>query len=884
MRKLLTKLFGDPNAKAVKRLEAKVNQINELEPAMKKRSDGALAKQTAQWQKAVAEGRSLEDLLPEAFAAVREMARRKLGQRHFDVQLIGGMVLHEAKIAEMRTGEGKTLVATLPVFLNALAGRGVHVVTVNDFLAQRDAGWMAPIYHGLGLSVGVVLSGNRAVIYDPEFINEEHSDERLRHLRPASKKDAYAADITYGTNNEYGFDYLRDNMARGIEELVQRDLAYAIVDEVDSILIDEARTPLIISAPATDSGSLYQDFAKIARQLNPATDFIIDEKAHAVSLNDEGTAKVEKLLGVANLYDSEHVKLIYHLEQALRAEALFKLDKDYVVRDGEVIIVDEFTGRMLPGRRYSEGLHQAIEAKEGVPVLQESNILATISFQNYFRLYDKLAGMTGTAATEAEEFQTVYNLDVVSVPTNQPMIRRDLSDRIYKTQAAKYRAIVTEVAARRKAGQPVLLGTASIEKNEYLSGLLTEAKIPHQILNAKNHEAEAAIVAKAGERGAVTLATNIAGRGTDIVLGEGVTKVGGLHVLGSERHEARRIDNQLRGRSGRQGDPGSSQFYVSLEDDLMRIFGGERLAGIMTTLKVDEDMPIENPLISKAIESAQKRIESHNFDARKQVLQYDDVMNRHRTAIYAKRRQILAATPEKGGLRDDVMAMVRVEVENAIAHHTDTKLEQIERSALRRHLEAWLPLDDAAWKKLDKIHDDKLALALAEQAELAYTGREQAFGAENMRIIERLVYLQILDRLWMEHLETMTHLREGVRWRAIGQRDPLSEYKREAYTLFNNLNASIEREVATTILRLEPAVSQPTEEVETELTQAADQANFDRAESDTGKPPAKITNRPATSGGKVGRNEPCPCGSGLKYKRCGLVNSAEHQARLKGKS
>ncbi len=878
MRGILTKILGDANAKTVKRLAGRVDQINTLEGGLKGKSEAALKKQTAEFKKRLDKNTSLDELLPEAFAAVREMARRKLGQRHFDVQLLGGMVLHLGKIAEMRTGEGKTLVATLPVYLNALAGRGVHVITVNDFLAQRDAGWMAPVYNALGLSVGVIINGNQALIYDPEFVNEEHDDERLRHLKPVAKREAYAADITYGTNNEFGFDYLRDNMAASLEEMVQRPLEFAIVDEVDSILIDEARTPLIISAPAVENKEMYEQFATVAMQLKRETDFVTDEKSQAATLTDEGVVKVEKILGVGNLYDAEHVKLIYHLEQALRAEALFRRDKDYVVKNGEVIIVDEFTGRMLPGRRYSEGLHQAIEAKEGVAVLQESSTLATISFQNYFRLYQKLAGMTGTAQTEAEELRTVYNLEVVSIPTNKPMIRDDMTDRIYKTEAAKFKAIIDDIAERNRAGQPVLIGTVSIEKNEILGDLLKKAKVPHEILNAKNHEREAGILAKAGQKGAVTMATNIAGRGVDIVLGKDIVKLGGLHVLGSERHEARRIDNQLRGRSGRQGDPGSSQFYVSLEDDLMRIFGGERIAGLMNTLRVDDDVPIENRLVSKALESAQKRIESHNFDLRKQVLQYDDVMNRHRESIYGRRRQIL----ENQQLRDEILEMIMAEMKATVAAHIDAKTEEIDRSKLFAILGAWLPLEGNHRRQVEKVRDDELEKELIKLAEHSYQAKEKQFGKEDMRTIERMVYLQTLDRLWMQHLENMQHLREGIRWRAIGQRDPLSEYKREAFGQFNNLNAAIEREVAMTMFKIAPVEVPPTQ-LETELTQAADQATF--AKEDTGgsadeqKPKTVTTAKPVRKTDKVGRNDPCPCGSGLKYKKCGLINAPEHQAK-----
>lgn len=872
MRKIISKLFGDPNVKAVKKLQPLVDAINSFEPELKKKSEPALKKQSSKFKAALEDGKNLDDILPEAFATVREAARRKLGQRHFDVQLMGGIVLHQAKITEMRTGEGKTLVATLPVYLNALAGKGVHIITVNDFLAQRDAGWMAPIYHALGLSVGVIISGRRALIYDPEYINEEHQDERLRHLKPVEKTQSYSADITYGTNNEFGFDYLRDNMASRIEDLAQRPLHYAIIDEVDSLLIDEARTPLIISAPASESAVDYQEFSKLARTLTRETDYLVDEKAQAATLTDDGVAKVEKFLGVSNLYDPEHVRLIYHLEQALRAEALFKLDKDYVVKDGEVIIVDEFTGRLLPGRRYSEGLHQAIEAKEGVNVLAESVTLATISFQNYYRLYAKLAGMTGTAMTEAEEFQTVYNLDVVAIPTNKPMVRADLRDRIYKTETAKLTAIVEDIKTRNKKGQPVLLGTVSIEKNELLSKLLNKAKIKHEVLNAKNHEREASIVEAAGQKGAVTLATNIAGRGTDIVLGQGVAKLGGLHVLGSERHEARRIDNQLRGRAGRQGDAGSSQFYVSLEDDLMRVFGGERIAGLMTTLRVDETVPIENAMVSKAIESAQKRIENHNFDIRKNVLQYDDVMNRHRGSIYTRRRQVL----ESQNLKAEITEMIEREIEFLISSHTDVKNEKLDKAKAIELAKNLLALPDRTAVKLAKLSDNKLKTAILKEAKATYKSREKQFGAETIRAIERAVYLQVLDRYWMEHLETMQHLREGIRWRAVGQRDPLAEYKKEAFSLFNALNANIDREVAQTIFRIAPVAEASTEApVKTELTQAAESATA-QTEDPTEKPKRSQT-QTVRKTKNIGRNDPCPCGSGLKYKKCGLINAPEHK-------
>ena len=615
------KMLGDPQARTVKRLRKKVKDVNALAGKYEKMDDKTLQAQTAVLKKRLRKD-SLDKIMPDAFAVVREAASRTLKQRHFDVQLIGGMVLHEGSVAEMKTGEGKTLTSTAPIYLNALTEKGVHVVTVNDYLAQRDAGWMSQVFHFLGMSTGAIM-GDHSFIYDPNFINEEHEDERFRHLKPCTRREAYEADVTYGTNNEFGFDYLRDNMVREVDQLRQRDLHYAIVDEVDSILIDEARTPLIISAPSVTSGNAYAQFSKVVRQLEKLKHYETDEKRKTVILTDDGVEKIEKILGLDNLYGGENIRTIYHLQQALRAQALFKRDKDYVVtKDGEIVIVDEFTGRLLAGRRYNEGLHQGIEAKEGVEVQQESMTLATISFQNYFRLYEKLAGMTGTALTEAEEFHQIYKLEVVDVPSNRGLARIDRADRIYRTEQGKFKAIARELQMLHQKGQPVLVGTVSIEKNEVLSDLLTKAKIPHQVLNAKNNEREAKIVAGAGEKGAVTLATNIAGRGTDIVLGEGVKELGGLFVLGSERHESRRIDNQLRGRSGRQGDPGATQFFVSTEDDLMRIFGGERIAGIMNRLNVDDDTPIENRLISKSLEGAQKKVEGFHFDQRKSVVQY----------------------------------------------------------------------------------------------------------------------------------------------------------------------------------------------------------------------------------------------------------------------
>jgi len=813
MHSALKKLLGDPQAKTIKRLQKRVKAINDLAPMYEKMSDAELKQQPDVLRKKLKK-QTLDAILPDGFAMVREAATRTLGQRHFDVQLIGGMVLHEGNVAEMKTGEGKTLVATLPVSLNALTGKGVHVVTVNDYLAQRDAGWMSQVYHFLGLSTAVIMA-DHSFIYDPTFTNEEHEDERFRHLKPCSRQDAYAADITYGTNNEFGFDYLRDNMVRETEQLRQRELNYAIVDEVDSILIDEARTPLIISAPSVTPGNAYEQFSRTVRQLKPIH-YEVDEKRKTVILTDKGVDKLEKILGIENIYATENIRTIYHLEQALRAQTLFKRDKDYVVtNDGEIVIVDEFTGRLLPGRRYNEGLHQAIEAKEGVEVQQESMTLATISFQNLFRLYDKLGGMTGTAMTESEEFHQIYKLDVVEIPSNRKVVRDDRPDRIYRSEAAKFKAIARDVRLLHERGQPVLIGTASIEKNERLAALMTKEGIPYNVLNAKNNEREAKIVAQAGQKGAVTLATNIAGRGTDIVLGEGVKDLGGLFVLGSERHESRRIDNQLRGRAGRQGDPGVTQFYVSVEDDLMRIFGGDRIGAIMQRLSVEDDVPIENRMITKGLEGAQKKVEGFHFDQRKNVVQYDDVMNRHRKATYAMRREILKA--------DDISKRVKVYVDEEIGLLADSPLRTTDD--FEPMIREVLPLDESAFERVFSTTADKIKPVLVEEAKELYKGREMAFGSEIMRKVERDVYLQILDNLWMQHLENMDHLREGIGWISVGQRDPLVEYRSRGQIIFEQMQHDLRHEVVRALFYAEPVDPSELEEpVETELTLAARQS------------------------------------------------------------
>ena len=839
--KFLQGVFGDAQKKILKRMWKKAQEIGKLEPKYEAMSDEELAKQTEVFKERIAKAlkvantekntgkksakkrqpvddtKILNDLLPEVFAVAREASKRILGLRPYDVQLIGGMVLHEGAVAEMKTGEGKTLVAMLPAYLNGLTGRGVHVVTVNDYLAQRDAGWNGPVYDFLGMSVGVIIN-EASFIYDAEYENEDHADERFRHLRPATRKEAYAADITYGTNNEFGFDYLRDNMTSEVQYLRQRELNFAIVDEVDSILIDEARTPLIISAPAGDNPESYYQFAKVADRLTPE-DYILDEKRRSVTLTDTGIDKIQKILGVDNLYSTKNTPLVYHLEQALRAEVIFKRDKDYVVTNsGEVVIVDEHTGRLMQGRRYNEGLHQAIEAKEGVVVKQESMTLATISFQNFFRLYKKLSGMTGTAFTEAEEFQQIYALDVIQIPPNRPIARVDKDDLIYKTKAGKLKAIAEEVKRYHEKGQPVLVGSGSIANNEEIARYLDGFGLPYEILNAKNNEREAAIIAKAGEKGAITLATNMAGRGTDIKLGEGVKELGGLVVIGSERHDSRRVDNQLRGRGGRQGDPGTTQFFVSCEDDLMRIFQGDRVKMLMTRLGVDETTPIQTKAISRTLEAAQKRIEGFNFDSRKNVVQYDNVINRHRRVVYMMRRKILMGDdiyPEiKRLMRDEVKMLT--EFSSKVNKNFDKEFKAV------------FDFDDdlihgIGIKRKEKERE-KLALEAVEEA---YKKKEAEFGAETMRKVEREVYLKVLDTLWMQHLENMQHLREGIHWRSVGQRDPLVEYRSESQKLFDGLQRNLREEVLKILLSITPAEARAEnvtdgEEYESELTKMAE--------------------------------------------------------------
>lgn len=813
----LTKVFGDPQKREVRRLQKRVDQVNALAGKYKKMTKPELRKQTDVLRgKLGKKSVTLDDILPDAFALVREMADRVIGERHYDVQLMGSMVLHDGNVAELKTGEGKTLMSTLAAYLNALEGKGVHLVTVNDYLAQRDAGWMGQIYDALGLSTGVIIN-EASFVYDNKYDNEAHDDPRMKKLRPVTRKEAYQADITYGTNNEFGFDYLRDNMVNDAELLRQRELNFAIVDEVDSILIDEARTPLIISAPAAENPDSYYQFAKVAARLVPE-DYILDEKRRSVALTDQGVEKVQKMLGVKNLYTPEYVRSVYHMDQALRAQTLFKRDKDYVVtNDGEVIIVDEHTGRLKQGNRYNEGLHQAIEAKESVPVLQESMTLATISFQNYFRLYGKLSGMTGTAFTEAEEFQQIYELDVVVVPPNRKLARIDHPDLIFKTERGKLKAVAEAIKAYHAEGRPVLVGSGSISKNELIAEWLDKEHIKYEILNAKNNEREAAIVAKAGEKGAITLATNIAGRGTDIKLGKGVKELGGLVVIGSERHESRRIDNQLRGRGGRQGDPGDSQFYVSTEDDLMRIFQGERIAALMDRLGVDEDTPIQNRAVSKTLEAAQKRVEGYNFDTRKQVVQYDNVINRHRKVVYTMRRKIL----DGGNIKPEIQRLI----ENKVAELTILPSKNNPKFA--SEFEALFPLSAKQIEKFASTNKDKQRReeALAAVQKL-YTSKEKELGEEVIRGVEREVYLQILDTLWMQHLENMQHLREGIHWRSVGQRDPLVEYRSESQKLFDSLQATLTEEVLRAVFHVhktDALVKESSDdEYDTELTKLAE--------------------------------------------------------------
>ncbi|EHQ92236.1 preprotein translocase subunit SecA [Desulfosporosinus youngiae] len=822
-------LFDD-NAREIRKYKKRVAVINSLEPTIQALSDDELRGKTAEFRGRLERGEDLNSLLPEAFAVVREAGRRVIEQRHYDVQLIGGMVLHDSRIAEMRTGEGKTLVATLPAYLNALTGKGVHVITVNDYLARRDSEWMGRIHKFLGLSVGLVVHG----------------------LNYEERRNSYASDIVYGTNNEFGFDYLRDNMVTRPEALVQRELHYAIVDEVDSILIDEARTPLIISGEADKPTELYFRVAMIIPRLKPEEDYKVIEKERVVTLTEKGVSRVESMLGVDNLYEDIHTELAHHVNQALKAHTLFKRDRDYVVKDGEVIIVDEFTGRLMFGRRYSEGLHQAIEAKEGVKIEKESQTLATITFQNYFRMYDKLSGMTGTAMTEEPEFRKIYKLDVVEIPTNKPLLRKDEPDVIYRTEEGKFLAVVDSIIEKHAKGQPLLVGTVSVEKSEHLSKLLERRGVPHQVLNAKFHEKEAEIVAQAGQHGMVTIATNMAGRGTDIILGEGIAEIGGLHIIGTERHESRRIDNQLRGRAGRQGDPGSTQFFISLEDDLMRLFGAENIMGVMDKLGMDDSIPITSKMISRSIETAQRRVENRNFDIRKHVLDYDDVMNQQREVIYAQRRAVLMGE----NLYDNIMDMLEKAAKNSITMFSgeSTFPEEWDLASLADYVEGFfLPGIHLSPEELADLSAEEIEEMLIDKAKELYKSREEMFGADLMREVERAVMLQVVDSKWMDHLDAMDMLRDGIGLRAYGQKNPLVEYRREGFEMFQGMIESIQDDIIRYVMRVTPQVREEVAEQPRNVTE-------NRYEGEPSKP--------IHTGDQIGRNDLCPCGSGLKYKKC----------------
>ena len=867
---VLQKIIGDPNDKALKQLGSIKGRVSALEPALQKMSDEQLHARTDAFRQRIAGGEKLDDILPEAFAAVRESARRNLGQRHYDVQIIGGAALHQGKIAEMKTGEGKTLVATLAVYANALSGRGVHIVTVNDYLARRDPVWMGPVYHALGLTVGC-LQHDASFVYDPTV-----TGGKLPELRPVSRTQAYLADITYGTNNEFGFDYLRDNMALSADMRVQRELNFAIVDEVDNILVDEARTPLIISGPAEEPVQLYQNFARLVPRLDPEEDYTIDDRTRAISLTIEGIEKMEKWTNTSNLYDPENFHLVQYMENALTAHVMKQRDKDYVVRDGQVVIVDEFTGRLQPGRRWSDGLHQAVEAKEGLKIQRESITYATVTLQNYFRMYDKLAGMTGTAATEADEFFRIYGLEVVEIPTNQPMQREDHSDLVYQTDEGKWKAVTDKIVELHDSSQPLLIGTTSIEDSEFLSERLRKRGVPHQVLNAKNHEGEANVIAQAGRLGAVTVSTNMAGRGTDIVLGgadstrddwraehDRVLELGGLHVLGTEHHDARRIDNQLRGRAGRQGDPGSSQFYVSLEDELMQRFGGDRIKTVMGWTGLEEATPIENKLVTKSISGAQVKVEGYHFDMRKHLLEFDDVLNKQREVIYSDRHQALG----EGNLREKTLDMLRQEYarlvgQNLPGRHSDNwDVEGLVRDLVQI---GPLPEEFADEERIYNFSQDQIGAILYSHADTAYAHREEATGSEHMRLIERFLLLRGIDAHWVQHLTAMENLRTGIGLHAYGQRDPLVMYRSEGQKMFHELQNRIQRDVVRLLFHeaLMPGQVSTTSGASRRGRKNAVAASPMQAVSGSDR------NAQTAGGAKVGRNAPCPCGSGRKYKRC----------------
>ena len=841
--KALTKVFGSKNDRTIKQLRHIVARINDQESSVEPLTDQELAAKTGEFRERVEKGESLDALLPEAFAVVREAAKRVLGERHYDVQLIGGIVLHQGMIAEMKTGEGKTLMSTAPVYLNALSGKGVHVVTVNDYLASRDMEWMGQVYRFLGLTTG-------SIVHD--------MDDNAR-------REAYRADVTYGTNNEFGFDYLRDNMKFELEDFCQRGFNYAIVDEVDSILIDEARTPLIISGPAEMSTDMYHKVDKIMKHFKEDEHYTKDEKARQAMLTDEGVMLGEELLGVDNLYDPRNINHLHHINQALKAHVLFQRDVDYIVKNGQVVIVDEFTGRTMEGRRYSDGLHQALEAKEGVKIEKENQTLASITFQNYFRMYNKLSGMTGTADTEAPEFKKIYNLDVVVIPTHQEMIRKDYPDVIYKNEKAKYRNIVREIKELNEKGQPILVGTISIDVSEKIAQMLKKEGVPHDVLNAKQHDREAEIVADAGQMGKVTIATNMAGRGTDIKLGEGVRELGGLHILGTSRHESRRIDNQLRGRSGRQGDPGSSRFFLSLEDDLLRIFGSGRISGIMDKLGMEEDEPIEHSMISKAIENAQRKVEGHNFDIRKHLLEYDDVMNKQREVIYSQRREVLQGEDIKPIIEDMISDLAQELVGEFAVERTPS--EDWEWKAFNERAEELFNLQ-LTWNKTERtdLDYDSLLEKLTAEIEAKYQRQEEQNGPEQMRQLERMILLQMVDTLWKEHLLNMDHLKEGIGLRGYGQKNPLDEYKKEGFNLFMSMIETVKQQTVGTLLRVQIVQDDELQRLEEERRQEREkELEMARRSSDD----SEADRKPVTRGEeKIGRNAPCPCGSGKKYKKC----------------
>jgi preprotein translocase subunit SecA len=870
------KLFGS-NEREIKKIQKIVEEVNAFEEAIKKLSDDEIRAKSEEFREILKGGKTEDDILPEAFAVVREASFRVLEQRHFDVQILGGVVLHRGKIAEMKTGEGKTLTSTLAIYLNAVSKKGVHVVTVNDYLARRDCNWMGAIFEFLGLSTACIMH-SASFLYESKKRDDNEVSIESENLKPVTRKEAYEADITYGTNNEFGFDYLRDNMAQRAEDRVQRPFHYAIVDEVDSILIDEARTPLIISAPDTESTGMYAQFANIAKRLVRDTDYTVEERSKTVAITDEGISKVEKTLGVSNLYDPSNIRMVHQLEQSLKANAIFERDKDYVVKDNEVIIVDDFTGRLMPGRRYSEGLHQALEAKEGVVVQRESRTLATITFQNFFRMYTKLAGMTGTASTSAEEFSKVYSLDVVEIPTNKILIRKDLPDVIYKTQKSKFQAIARKVEEVHKKGQPILIGTIAIEKSEYLSQELKKKGVVHEILNAKHHEKEAEIIARAGKKGAVTIATNMAGRGTDIKLGEGVAEVGGLFILGSERHEARRIDNQLRGRAGRQGDPGVSQFYVSLDDELMRRFGGEKLKNLMNTLGLPDDEAIKNSMISKSIENAQKKIEGFNFDIRKHVWEYDDIMNKQREVVYKKRYDILISEDVKPLLLDTIST----HIETVFSRICVGEEPEWDMKQSREEFDDLFALNDKDERELVRIRDDrsmdiqtkktKLQEYMFGKAKEEYAKKEKELGEEVVSRVGKSIYLRTIDMLWMNHLDEMEYMRQGIGLRGYGQRDPLIEYKKEAFYLFSGLMDSVRMTVLSSLFRLEQAPASMSMGnsllANAQMSGPTGQMKQFGAYDTTQGSEAEKKQQPAKVEKKIGRNDPCVCGSGKKYKKC----------------